>query len=71
MATLMLREDGASGSIQRMQPHKLPREAGHAVGWVKSPENTVGTKIRGEWGFGYGESEYEVSFGLPPRNGDL
>ena len=22
-----------------------------------------------EWGFGYGESEYEVSFGLAPRNG--
>ena len=24
-----------------------------------------------EWGFGYGESEYEVSFGLAPRNGEL
>ena len=24
-----------------------------------------------EWGFGYGKSEYEVSFGLGPRNGEL
>ena len=24
-----------------------------------------------EWVFGYGESEYEVSFGLAPRNGEL
>ena len=24
-----------------------------------------------EWGFGYGESEYEASFGLAPRNVEL
>ena len=29
------------------------------------------TKKCVEWGFGYGESEYEVSFGLAPRNGEL
>ena len=22
------------------------------------------------WGFGYGESEYELSFGIAPRNGE-
>ena len=31
----------------------------------------MGTKKCVEWGFGYGESEYEVSFGLAPRNGEL
>ena len=29
------------------------------------------TKKCVEWGFGYGKSEYEVSLGLAPRNGDL
>ena len=31
----------------------------------------MGTKKYVEGGFGYGESEYEVSFGLAPRNGEL
>ena len=31
----------------------------------------MGTKKCVEWVFGYGESEYEVSFGLAPRNGEL
>ena len=31
----------------------------------------MGIKKCVEWGFGYGESEYEVSFGLAPRNGEL
>ena len=31
----------------------------------------MGTKKYVEEGFGYGESEYEVSFGLAPRNGEL
>ena len=31
----------------------------------------VGTKKCVEWGFGYGESMYEVVFGRVPRNGDL
>ena len=31
----------------------------------------MGTKKCVEWGFGYGESEYEVSFGLAPRNIEL
>ena len=31
----------------------------------------MGTKKCVEGGFGYGESEYEVSFGLAPRNGEL
>ena len=31
----------------------------------------MGTKKCVEFGFGYGESEYEVSFGLAPRNGEL
>ena len=30
---------------------------------------SVGTKRCVEWGCGYGESEYEVSFGLAPWNG--
>ena len=28
----------------------------------------MGTKKCVEWGFGYGESEYELSFGVAPRN---
>ena len=35
------------------------------------PKIPVGTKKCVEWGFGYGESEYKVSFGLAPRNGEL
>ena len=31
----------------------------------------MGTKEYVEWGFGYGKSDYEVSFRLAPRNGDL
>ena len=31
----------------------------------------VCTKQCMKWGFGYGESECEVSFGLAPRNGEL
>ena len=31
----------------------------------------MGTKKCVEWGFGYGESEYEISFGLARRNGEL
>ena len=31
----------------------------------------MGTKKYVEGGFGYGKSEYEVSFGLAPRNGEL
>ena len=31
----------------------------------------MGTKNRAEWDFGYGQSEYEVSFDLAPRNGEL
>ena len=31
----------------------------------------MGTKKYVEWGFGFGESEYEVSFGLAPRNLEL
>ena len=31
----------------------------------------MGNKKCVKWGFGYGESEYEVSFGLAPRNGEL
>ena len=31
----------------------------------------MGTKKCVEWGFGYVESEYEVIFGLAPRNGEL
>ena len=31
----------------------------------------MGTKKYVEGGFGHGESEYEVSFGLAPRNGEL
>ena len=31
----------------------------------------MGTKKHVEWGFGYGECEYEVSFGLAPRNAEL
>ena len=31
----------------------------------------MGTKKCVEWGFGYRESEYEVSFGLASRNGEL
>ena len=35
------------------------------------PKIPVGTKKCVGWGFGYGESEYEVSFGLAPRSGEL
>ena len=35
------------------------------------PKIPVGPKKCMEWGFGYGKSEYEVSFGLAPRNGEL
>ena len=31
----------------------------------------MGTKKRVEWGFGYGEPEYEFGFGLAPQHGDL
>ena len=31
----------------------------------------MGTKKYVEWGFGYGEYEYELSFGFAPWNGDL
>ena len=31
----------------------------------------MGTKKCVEGAFGYGESEYEVSFGIAPRNGEL
>ena len=35
------------------------------------PKIPVGTKKYVEGDFGYGESEYEVRFGLAPRNGEL
>ena len=35
------------------------------------PKIPVGTKKCVEWGFGYGESEYEVRFGQAPSNGEL
>ena len=35
------------------------------------PKIPVSNKKCLEWGFGCGESEYEVSFGLAPRNGEF
>ena len=35
------------------------------------PKIPVGAKRCVEWAFGYGKSEYKVSFGLAPRNGEL
>ena len=40
-------------------------------GSVNPPKIPVGVKKNVERGFGYGESEYEGSFGLAPRNGEL
>ena len=36
-----------------------------------SATTALQNKFNVEWGFEYGESEYEVSFGIAPRNGDL
>ena len=35
------------------------------------PKIPAGIKKCVEWGFRYGESEYEISFGLAPRNEEL
>ena len=40
-------------------------------GSVHPPRSTRGYQEMCGAGFGYGESEYEVSFGIAPRNGEL
>ena len=69
--------------IYRTEPvsggNSTPARAEILFGAVNRPKNTrgyqemcgVGTKKCVEWGFGYGESEYEVSFGLAPQNEEL
>ena len=59
------------------EPNSISARAGIAVpagnrfGSVNPPKNTHGYQEMCGGGFGYGESEYEVSFGLAPRNGEL
>ena len=45
--------------------------AGDWFGSINPPKNTRGYQEMCGGGFGYGESEYEVSFGLATRNGEL
>ena len=45
--------------------------AGNRFGSVNRREIPVGTKKCVGWGSEYGESEYELGFGLAPRNGEL
>ena len=59
------------------EPNRFPPETAAPVlaeilfGSVNPPKNTMGTKKCVEWGFVYGESEYEVSSGLVARSWEL
>ena len=66
---------GIFGRIYRTEPasgrNSSPGRAEILFGPVKRLEKSVGTMKCMEWGFGYGESEYEVSFCQATRNEDL
>ena len=69
-STCFLVPAGIIRPIEQTEPvsgwNSNPARAGKLFGSAKRPKRTRGYQESMMWGFGYGESEYEISFGRAP-----